>query len=154
MTEYTATPGDGIGDVTITREFDAPRELVFRCLVEPEHFVEFWGPTGTYVPIETVVIEPWVGGRFESTMVADDGSGEFATKAVFVDIREPEVFSFTEPGSDMVTSSTLTDLGDGRTRMVIHQTNVPAFYRSTEALEGFSTSLDRFADHLATLQKA
>lgn len=154
MTEYTATPGDGIGEVTITREFDAPRELVFRCLVEPEHFVKFWGPIGTHVPIESVVIEPWAGGRFESTMVADDGSGTFPMKAVFVEVTEPEVFSFREPEGDMLTTSTLTDLGDGRTRMIIHQTNVPAFYRSTEALEGFSTSLDRFAEHLVTLQAA
>ena len=86
MTEYTTTPGDGIGEVTITREFDAPRELIFRCFVEPEHFVKFWGPVGTHVPIETVVIEPWAGGRFESMMVADDGVGEYPMKAVFVEV--------------------------------------------------------------------
>ena len=154
MTEYTATPGDGIGEVTITRDYDAPRELMFRCFVEPEHFVKFWGPIGTHVPIETVVIEPWTGGRFESTMVMDDGSGEFATKAVFVEIKEPEVFAFREVDSDMVSTGTLTDLGNGRTRLVIHQTNVPALYRSTEALEGFNTSLDRFEAHLRELQTA
>ena len=148
MTEYTATPGDGIGEVTITRDFDAPRELMFRCFVEPEHFVKFWGPTGTHVPIETVVIEPWAGGRFESTMVMDDGSGEFPMKAVFVEVTEPEVFAFKEPESNMISTSTFTDLGDGRTRLVIHQTNVPAYFRTKEDLEGFNTSLDRFEAYL------
>jgi uncharacterized protein YndB with AHSA1/START domain len=26
-----------------TRVFDAPRELVFRCMTEPEHLTHFWG---------------------------------------------------------------------------------------------------------------
>jgi uncharacterized protein YndB with AHSA1/START domain len=154
MTEYTSTPGDGIGEVTITREYDAPRELMFRCFVEPEHFIKFWGPIGTHVPIETVVIEPWAGGRFESTMVMDDGSGEFPMKAVFVEVTEPEVFAFREPDSGLVSTGTLTDLGNGRTRLVIHQTNVPAPYRTTEALEGFNTSLDRLDAYLGELQVA
>jgi hypothetical protein len=42
-------------------------------------------------------------------------------------------------------------LGAGRTRLVIHQTNVPLAYRSPEALAGFATTLDLLADHLTTL---
>jgi uncharacterized protein YndB with AHSA1/START domain len=33
MTDNTQT----LGELTITRVFDAPRELVFRCMIEPEH---------------------------------------------------------------------------------------------------------------------
>lgn len=150
MSEIIATPGDGIGEVTITREYDAPRELVFRAFIEPEQFVKFWGPVGTHVPIETVVIEAWSGGRFESVMVADDGSGEYATKATFLEVTEPEVFAFTEPGG-MVSTGTLIDIGGGRTRLVIHQTNVPAQHRSAEGLAGFDTSLDRLEQHLASV---
>ena len=123
---------------------------MFRALVEPEQLVEFWGPIGTHVPLETVVIEPWPGGRFENTMVADDGSGEYPMKAVFTDIVEPETFSFSEPDSGMATNGTLIDLGDGRTRLVIHQTNVPEFARTPEALAGFNTSFDRLEEFLAT----
>jgi uncharacterized protein YndB with AHSA1/START domain len=132
------------GEVTITRVYDAPRELVFRAMVEPEQFVQFWGPTGTHVPIESVVIEPWTGGRFESTMVADDGSGEFPMKGVFVDFLEPERLAFREPNSGVVSASTFTELDGGRTEVVIRQTNVPEMYRSPQALAGFETSLDRF----------
>jgi uncharacterized protein YndB with AHSA1/START domain len=132
------------GEVTITRVYDAPRELVFRAMIEPEQFVQFWGPTGTHVPIETVVIEPWTGGRFESTMVADDGSAEFPMKGVFVDFAEPERLAFREPGSGVVSASTFTELDGGRTEVVIRQTNVPEMYRSPQALAGFETSLDRF----------
>ncbi|MGX7682028.1 SRPBCC family protein [Jatrophihabitans sp. DSM 45814] len=143
-------PSD-LGEVTIVREFDAPRELVFKAFVDPAQFVMFWGPTGTHVPIETVVIEPWAGGRFESVMVADDGSGEYPTKATFVEVTEPEVFAFAELELGITSTGTLTDLGGGRCRLVIHQTNVPPEYRTPEALAGFNTSLDRLAQYLATL---
>ena len=42
-------------------------------------------------------------------------------------------------------------MGAGRTRLVIHQTNVPLAHRSPEALAGFATTLDLLADHLTTL---
>ena len=31
-------------ELICTRVFDAPRELVFRCMTEPEHLAHFWGP--------------------------------------------------------------------------------------------------------------
>jgi len=153
MTETSNASEATSGDVVITREFDAPRELVFRALVEPEQFVRYWGPTGTHVPLASVVIEPWAGGRFESTMVPDDDPDNpgFPMKAVFVEVVEPEIFSFHEPDSGVTTTSTLTDLGNGRTRLVIHQADVPEMYRSPEALAGFNSSLDRLVIHLATL---
>ena len=66
---------------------------------------------------------------------------------------EPNKLSWTEPDVEggMMTSVTFTDLGDGRTEVVIHQTNVPEMYRSPEAQEGFNSSLDRFAAYVSTL---
>jgi hypothetical protein len=90
------------------------------------------------------------GGVFESTMVDDATGTEYPNRGVFVEIVENERFSWREE-NDMITTSTLEDLGGGRTRLVIHQTNVPAMYRSPEALEGFNASLDRMAAHLAEI---
>ena len=84
--------------------------------------------------------------------MVDDASGaEYPNRGVYVEIREPEFLSFAEPDVDMLTSSTFTDLGDGRTEIRIHQTNVPAMYRSPEAQAGFNSSIDRLEAHLATL---
>ena len=47
-----------LGYVTVTRDFDAPRELVFGAFTDPQQLARFWGPTGTHVPPESVVIEP------------------------------------------------------------------------------------------------
>ena len=64
-----------LGYVTVTRDFDAPREVVFGAFMDPGQLARFWGPTGTHVPPESVVIEPFAGGRFEATIVADGGVG-------------------------------------------------------------------------------
>ena len=149
MIEIKETPGTELGEVIITRDFDAPRELIYRAFLDPQQLIHFWAPTGMHVPPESVVIEPWVGGRFETAIASDDGSGEFAFRSVFTELDEPGRFAFREVDSGMSSSSTLTDLGGGRTRLVIHQTDVPILYRSPEAMAGFSTTLDKLAEHLA-----
>jgi uncharacterized protein YndB with AHSA1/START domain len=142
-----------LGEVTITRIFDAPRELVFRCMIEPEHLTHFWGPTGVSTPVDRIVIEPHPGGRFETVMVNDENGEEYPTRGVFVEVVEPERIVWTEPDVEggMTNSSTFRDLGDGRTEVVIHQTNVPEEYRSPEARAGFESSLDKFNAYLGSL---
>ena len=142
-----------LGEVRITRVFDAPRELVFRCMLEPEHLTHFWGPVGVSTPVDKITIDARPGGVFETVMVNDETGDEYPSRGVFVEIIEPERIVWAEPGVEggMMNSSTFTDLGDGRTEVFIHQTNVPEMYRSPEAQAGFQSSLDRFADYLATL---
>ena len=142
-----------LGEVKITRVFDAPRELVFRCMLEPEHLTHFWGPVGVSTPVDKITIDPRPGGVFETIMVNDETGDEYPSRGVYVEIVEPERIVWTEPDVEggMMNSSTFTDLGDGRTEVFIHQTNVPEMYRSPEAQAGFESSLDRFAGYLATL---
>jgi uncharacterized protein YndB with AHSA1/START domain len=151
MTESTTTVEPELGEVTITREYDAPRDIVFRAMIEPEQLTHFWGPTGMHTPLDKIVVEPFAGGRFETTMMPDDdpASDGYPMRAVFSEVTEPERIVWTEPDFGMTTTSTFTDLGDGRTRVVIHQTNVPEMFRTPEALAGFNTSLDKFAAYLA-----
>ncbi|MEY9964918.1 uncharacterized protein YndB with AHSA1/START domain [Streptacidiphilus sp. MAP12-16] len=139
------------GELSVARVFDAPRELVFRCMVEPEHLTHFWGPAGTSAPREDIVVDARPGGVFETVMVNDANGGRYPTRAVYVEVSEPERLVWTENHSGMTMTATFTDLGDGRTEVHIHQTNVPAAFRSPEAQAGFLSSLDRFAAHLKTL---
>jgi uncharacterized protein YndB with AHSA1/START domain len=140
------------GEFTVTRVLNAPRELVFEVFFDPEQFVQFWGPAGTHTPIESVVIEAWAGGRFKNTMVADDGSGEFPMQATFVEVVAPERFTF-EVTDGIVSTSTFTDLGDGRTEMTIHQRNVPMAFLTPENQAGFVTSIDRFESYLELVRR-
>lgn len=141
----------GTDELVYTRIFDAPRDLVFRCMIEPEHLTHFWGPTGVSTPLETIKVDPRPGGMFETIMVNDADGSQYPTRAVFVEITEPERMVWAEPDSGVTTTSTFRDLGGIRTEISIHQVNVPAAFRTPEAQAGFSTSLDRFAAYLATL---
>ena len=140
------------GEVTYTRVYDAPRELVFECMTKPEHLTHFWGPTGTSTPIENIRVDLRVGGVFETVMVNDANGDEYPSKGVYTEIDPPNVLAWVEPDLGMTARSTFTDLGDGRTEVVIVQTNVPAMFRSPESQAGMKSSFDRFAAYLATQQ--
>ena len=136
-------------ELVYTRVFDAPRALVFRCMVDPDHLAHFWGPAGTSTPREKITVDPRPGGAFETVMVSDADGSEYAMRAVYVEVAEPERLVWTEPGTGVTTTSTFRDLDGSRTEVTIHQVNVPEAYRSPQARAGFSTSLDRFAAYLA-----
>jgi uncharacterized protein YndB with AHSA1/START domain len=122
-------------------------------MTDPEHLAHFWGPVGMSTPQDNITVELRPGGRFETVMVNDDSGEEYPMRAVYVEIVAPERLVFSEPDVEggMTTSITFTDLGDGRTEVVTHQTNVPEMYRSPEAQAGMQSSFDKFAAYLREL---
>ncbi len=149
----TNTTDTTLGELTFRRIHQAPRELVFECMTTPEHLTHFWGPTGVTTPVENITIDLRPGGVFETIMVNDATGDEYPMKAVFIDVVPPERLVWSEPDVEggMTSTVTFVDLGDGRTEVIIHQTNVPEMYRSPEAQAGFLTSLDRFDVYVASL---
>ena len=131
------------------RVFRAPRELVWRCLTEPAELAQFWGPRGMSTPLDSIVVELRSGGRFETLMVGGHGSHRMV--ATFTEVVPPERLAWVEPATGMHTTSTLEDLGDASTAVVIHQRYVPETMRTPEARAGFRTSLDKLEEHLAHL---
>src|SRR5258708_33929318 len=100
MSDHTRT----LGELSITRVFDAPRELVFRCMIDPEHLTHFWGPVGTSAPIDKIVLDPRPGGAFETTMVNDAAGSEYPSRGAFVEIVEPERLVWGAPCSAMTAT--------------------------------------------------
>ncbi|HKT06091.1 MAG TPA: alpha/beta fold hydrolase [Rugosimonospora sp.] len=143
------------GELTFRRIHDAPPELLFDCMTRPEHLTHFWGPAGTTTPVESIVVDLRPGGAFETTMVNVADGSTYTMRAVYAEIRRPELLEWIEPGVEggMRTTVTFIDLRDGRTEVVTHQTNVPAAYLSAQARAGFNTSLDRFDAYLARLNE-
>jgi uncharacterized protein YndB with AHSA1/START domain len=137
------------GELIFTRVFDAPRELVFRCMIEPEHLTHFWGPAGVSTPVEHIRVDPRPGGVFETVMVNDASGSRYRMRAIFDEVTEPERLVWTDQDTAMRTTSTFTDLDAAHTEVRIHQVNVPEPMRSPQAQQGFLTSLDRFAAYLA-----
>jgi uncharacterized protein YndB with AHSA1/START domain len=138
----------------VTRVFDAPRELVFRCLIEPEHLTHFWGPIGVSAPLDQISVDARSGGAFTTVMVNDADGSTYPTRARYLEVSPPERLSWVEDHSGMTVTATFTDLGDDRTQLDIEQTNVPAQMMDPAAQAGFRTSLDRFAAYLTRLTAA
>jgi uncharacterized protein YndB with AHSA1/START domain len=113
-TQITAEPGVPL--IVITREFDAPREMVFRAYTDPELIVQWLGPRDLTMAIDEYDVRD--GGRWR--YVSTDGAGnEFAFHGVFHGTPSPEgtvqTFEFEGmPGH--VTLETLTmEERDGKT---------------------------------------
>ena len=138
----------------VTRVFDAPRQLVFSCMVEPEHLTHFWGPIGVSAPLDRITVDARPGGAFRTVMVNDADGSAYPTSARYLQVDPPELLSWVEDHSGMTVTATFTDLGEDRTQVDIEQTNVPAQMLDPRAQAGFLTSLDRFAAHLARLTRA
>lgn len=142
-----------LGEVVHDRIYDAPRELVFRCMVTPEHLTHFWGPVGVSTPIENITVDLRPGGVFETVMVDDATGDTYPSRGVFIEITPPDRLVWGEPELEggMTTSLTFTDTGDGRTHVHVLQTNVPEMFRTPEAQAGMTSSFDRFAAYVAAL---
>lgn len=120
-------------DLVITREFDAPRELVYRAFVDPDQLAAWFGPVGYSVPRDSVSVEPKVGGHYRFTMVSDqDPSQTSPVNATFSEVIENELLVGSEewagaPGLAEGETMTMTmrlefsDLDNGRTRLVLTQ---------------------------------
>jgi uncharacterized protein YndB with AHSA1/START domain len=116
----TAEPGKQ--EVFITREFDAPRELVYKAHTDPNLYAQWLGPRGYEMILET--FEPHSGGRYRY-IHKDQNGNEFGFHGVFHEISEElmiQTFEFEGlPESGHVTLDTmrLEKLPGDRTRVTI-----------------------------------
>jgi len=83
----------------ISREFDAPRDLVWKSWTEAERLKQWWGPKGFIVHFCKVELRP--GGIFHYGMTAPDGSdmwGRFVYREIEALRRLVFISSFSDPG--------------------------------------------------------
>jgi uncharacterized protein YndB with AHSA1/START domain len=118
-TIITAEPGKQ--ELFVTREFDAPRELVFKAHTDPDIYVRWLGPRGLTMTLET--FEPFSGGRWRFIQ-KDQHGNEFAFHGVHHDVTTPEriisTFEFEglpESGHVILETTRFEDLPGGRTRV-------------------------------------
>src|SRR5258708_38371973 len=84
-TEITAEPG--VPQIVLTREFNAPRELVFRAYTDPELLVQWLGPRRMTMTIDYFDVRD--AGRWRYTHRDTDGS-EAGFHGVFHGTPSPE----------------------------------------------------------------
>jgi uncharacterized protein YndB with AHSA1/START domain len=151
MAERTRPDGEGF---RTTRILDAPREAVWREWTDPEAFADWYGTAAAEVPVSTVSMDVRPGGEWRATMFAPPNRREINWRGSYHEVSEPErlVFTVTDDPEDdrfdLVTVE-LTDLGDGRTEMVVEQRGwmTPEGYE--RAKQGWAGFFDRMAERLA-----
>jgi uncharacterized protein YndB with AHSA1/START domain len=123
--------------LTVTRTFNAPRELVYEAWTKPEHFSVWFGTDAVDVPLDTLSLDVRVGGAWNAVMRLPDGNqihwvGEYTE----VDPPERLVFTMTDdpahPAGEPVvvvfaevaggTEMTLTQPGHGMSKEQIDAT--------------------------------
>jgi uncharacterized protein YndB with AHSA1/START domain len=147
-------------ELFITREFDAPRALVWRCWTEPERLKQWFCPKPWYVSHVEQDIRP--GGASLVVMNGPNGE-ENRLPGQFLEVIEGKRLVFTDafvgdwiPGQGtpfMVGYVDLEDAGAGRTRMVWgarHWTNEA---REQHQAMGFEHGWNAAADQLHELAK-
>jgi uncharacterized protein YndB with AHSA1/START domain len=106
--------------ILITREFDAPRELVYKAFTTPELITRWWHANRGEMTVADVDLR--VGGTWRYVMIADGGM-EVAFHGEYREIVPNERIVSTEvyegyPDGEAVNVMTLTEL-DGRTKLEI-----------------------------------
>jgi uncharacterized protein YndB with AHSA1/START domain len=160
---------------SFSREFDAPRDLVWKAVTEPERLKHWWGPKGFTIFVCNVDLRP--GGEFLYAMRSPDGH-EMWGKWVYREIAPPErlssVVSFTDkdgnilrhPASptwplEVLNTMTLSEHG-GKTTMTISGYPINATEEELKTYDagrgsmkqGFNGTLDQLETYLAKVKQA
>jgi uncharacterized protein YndB with AHSA1/START domain len=152
------TPTDR--EIVITRIFDAPRELVFRTMLDPALVPRWWGPARLKTKVEKMDVRP--GGAWRYIQWEPDGT-EYGFHGEYREIVPPEkavqTFEFEGmPGHVSVDTATYEDTGDGRTKFTAASRFDTKEDRDgmlgSGMEEGVSETYDRLEALLAERQKA
>lgn len=152
-TTITAEPGKQ--EMFITREFDAPRELVFKVMTDPELLAQWWGPRYLATIVEKMDVRP--GGQWR--YVQRDAEGhEYAFHGVYHEVLAPEriidTFEFEglpETGHVTMETMRLEELPGGRTRLVTQSVYQSVIDRDAVLQSGMESGVNETYERLSEL---
>lgn len=156
--------------MTLTRIFDAPREIVWKAWTDPKYVMQWWGPKGFTTPF--CEIDFRVGGKFLCCMRSPDGwegwnGGEYHEIIPF----EKIVYSmyFADSKGNKVEAAELgiehealddahdvvifEDLGNGQTKITLIGNESMESARESGQLEGWNQIVEKFAAIVESLKQ-
>jgi uncharacterized protein YndB with AHSA1/START domain len=139
-----------------TREYDAPRDLVFAMFCDPKHLAQWWGPNGFRTTTLSFDMRP--GGVWRFVMHGPDGR-DYHNRVTYEEVVPPERLVYRHGGGEDVEpvqfrqTITFEDLG-ARTRVVWRGDFPSAAERDRVIKEygadtGLVQTMARLADYLA-----
>lgn len=145
-------------EVSISRYFDAPPELVYKAFVDEVQIAQWFGPLVFHVPRDTVSIDARPGGHWNMTMVSnDDPEWKAPVASTFTEVIENQLlvgyeiaqgFPGMEDGTKLTLSIEFIPEGEG-TRLELRQGPFPEEMRDMSET-GWNQSLYKLAGLLAT----
>ena len=151
--------------IILTREFDAPRELVWKAWTDAELLKRWWGPIPFTSP--SAQIDLRVGGKYVFCMRSPEGQ-DFWVCGVYREITPYDRIVFTDSFADehgnivpashysmtgdfpleLLVTVTFEDLGSDKTRQTLRHEGVPEGEVREMTAAGWSTSFDKLAEGL------
>lgn len=146
------------GELEITRVFDAPRSLVWRCWTDADLLKQWYGPGGITIPHCNIDLR--VGGKFLLCMRSQQGQDMWLT-GTYQEIGPVERLVKTESmadaegnvvgeGQETLVTLKLEEEGKSQTRMTLRHAGLPEGDHRLGAGEGYRQTIEKLA---AVLEK-
>jgi uncharacterized protein YndB with AHSA1/START domain len=155
VTKTKATEDYTGREFVITREFDAPRELVFKAWTDPKQLAQWWGPKGFTNPVCEWDARP--GGKIYDVMRAPNGA-EHPMGGEFREIVAPERLVFACGALDEKGKLLFEFLHDitfversGKTKLTLRSRVTMTTVRANKYIGGFETGMTLSLERLAEL---
>ena len=160
-----------IEDFVISRMFDAPRDLVWKCFTDPERMKQWWGPKGFKVIASKMDLRP--GGSYHYGLQSPDGQsmwGKFAYREIVPPEKLVLINSFSDekggttrhPWNEswplqMLSTFTFEDLPGGKTKFTVRwapynttEAEVQTFHSNRNSMtQGWSGTFEQLDGYLA-----
>lgn len=156
-------------DIVITREFGAPRQLVWDVWTQPKHIEKWFGPKGFNTRVDAMDFK--VGGRSAYVMIGPDGT-EYPSTGMFKEIVPIEKIVTTDEWGEgiekieqlknvdlpqgMTITALFDDLGE-RTKLTLI-TSHPTLedkqkHEAMGVVDGWNSSFEKMDEYLSEVQK-
>lgn len=140
-------------ELRISRDLDAPPELVFRLWTDPMHVVRWMGPDGFDCP--SFELDLREGGAWRGCIRSAE-YGENWMSGVYREIIPGRrlVFTFTwDDGPETLVTIDFEALDGGRTRQTFHQTPFETVETRDSHVGGWASAFDCEAGYLEQIAK-
>lgn len=143
-------------ELVIIRQFNAPRELVFKAWTDGAHLAKWWGPQGLEMVKCEIDLRP--GGMFHYGMKTPDGNVMWG-RFVYKEVKAPEKLVFVNSFSDekggitkspfapvwpleVLNTATFTEY-EGKTTLLLKGGPINATEEEMKAFEGFTSNMQQ-----------
>jgi uncharacterized protein YndB with AHSA1/START domain len=139
--------------IIMSRDFNAPRRLVFEAWTRPEHLMRWWGGCKE-MTMAVCEVDLRVGGAYRFVVRMPDGQ-EFGFRGVYREIAAPERLVYTHVFEPMPEHEALVTLlleeRDGKTHMTETTLHKSVAARDGHIASGMEKGAHESFDRLATL---